>query len=96
MDNLVPVKYVSEILGKDGTVFSGFLNIILSIVNTLKIQSVLLQRPFGLQLKSEPSLFVSQLTLISKRESAGSPLQTRVKRKRKQNMTCKDFLTGVF
>ena len=29
MDNLVPVKYVSEILGKDGAVFSGLFNIIL-------------------------------------------------------------------
>ena len=43
MDDLVPVKYVSEILGKDGAVFSCFFNIILSILNTLKIQSVLLQ-----------------------------------------------------
>lgn len=29
MDNWVPVKYVSEILGKDGAVFSGLFNIIL-------------------------------------------------------------------
>ena len=29
MDELVPVKYVSEILGKDGAVFSGLFNIIL-------------------------------------------------------------------
>ena len=29
MDYLVPVKYVCEILGKDGTVFRGFFNVIL-------------------------------------------------------------------
>ena len=29
MDDLVPVKYVSEILGKDGAVFSSLFNIIL-------------------------------------------------------------------